>query len=174
MKAVREALAQDPAFVTVIQEILLEPDSNGKPAPDRASVSHVPDVRNYERMIHAMLENGNERLAIRHLCRMTMINRGSVNNVLYAGGHRHLFEEQEISPSRIIQRVNPKAATMPGLPESCLPLIRALYPNAGEPADAVKEEVAATRPDVIPIRTVPTEDTPKVMPKPKYGPAQAK
>lgn len=87
MKAIREALARDPDFVTVIQEILPEPNSNGKPAPERAFGARVPDVFDYERTTHGMLESGNEWLAIREISRMTPITRGCINNVLYTGGH---------------------------------------------------------------------------------------
>ncbi|MBX9680118.1 MAG: hypothetical protein K2X38_15250 [Gemmataceae bacterium] len=173
MKAIREALAQDPEFVTVIQGILLDPSSNGKPAPERAFVSHDPVVLNYEKIIHVLLSKGNEWRSIREISKMAKVTRGAINNVLYSGGQTHLFEEQKVNKRDVVWRVNPKAATMPGFPESCVPLIKSLYSDGADPATLAvepKKVEAEAAPNVIPIRTPSTQAAPK--PKPKYAPAR--
>lgn len=58
MKALRDAVAQDPDFVTTVQDILLDPGSNGLPAPERAAPARQPDAPHFERLIHVLLSNG--------------------------------------------------------------------------------------------------------------------
>ncbi|MFO0821532.1 MAG: hypothetical protein U0792_00045 [Gemmataceae bacterium] len=170
MRVIREAVAQDPEFVTLVQDILLEPGSNGVPAPERATTSRAPDVFNYERIIHALLTNNNEWCAIREISRKTLLTRTAVNNVLYVGGHRHLFEEQHISKGRVVWRVSPKASTGVGFPESCLPLFESLYSGkqeiADQPVEVAKVETPKAEPEVVtpspfvPAKNAPTKPTP--------------
>lgn len=122
MRAIRNAIERDPEFVTVVQDILLNPASNGQPQPVRSTTAQQPDALNYERIVHHFLSSGNQWSSIREICNGTKMKRNAIANVLYTGGHRHLFEEKHTSEARVVWRVNRDAFELEGFPESCRPL----------------------------------------------------
>ncbi len=166
MRAIRNAIAQDPEFITVVQEILLNPASNGQPKPERAATAQQPDALNYERVVSYLLSAGNEWMSIRDICTGSKLKRNSIAIVLYTGGHKHLFEHKYISEARRVWRVRADAASLEGFPESCRHFS---VVASSEPTENVVEELVPT----IPIRSEPPQQQ-SVSAKSKYARTSSK
>lgn len=169
LRAMRDAIAQDPEFVTTVQDILLSPGSNGLPAPERETPAQQVQSSHFERIMHVLLTNGNRPLSVRDIADRSKLTRMQVTNMFYNSDRKCFFEKVAVSQKRFAFRIVADAATYRDFPESCLPLLdRLVTPTVPvialhEPEQSeAKPEKAA--PPKIPIRS----NGPKPMPKPKH------
>lgn len=157
VRAFRELVAGDPAFVGKITELLLVPACNGVPSPERTAPARNPEGLKYERVRDFLLSRGNEWQSIRQVSDGTGMKRNAVTHVFYNCGHRNIFEHKNISIARVLWRVKPEVAAG-----------KVVEPLPSLPANKEKEEEATEPARVGPK---PKHGAAKIGPKPKHGAA---
>jgi hypothetical protein len=104
LRAFRAMVAEDPAFVIELQDLLLNPEANGVLHTERATAAREPGLPKYERIKEFLLSKGNEWMSIRQIAAGTQISRNTVADILYHS-HAHIFEGKRTSKNRKWWRV---------------------------------------------------------------------
>lgn len=120
LRLFRDTFAEDPNFLAEFQDILLDPNSNGRIDPVRATSARNPDKPNHERIRDYLLAKGNKGLTVTEIVAGTGINQNSLRAILYTthpadfdsspqpGTRRHVW--------RVIQQGDPPPAATQARP----------------------------------------------------------
>lgn len=130
LRVIRDTFADDPNFVAEVQDILLDPQSNGRIDPVRATSARDPDKPQHERIRDYILAKGNTGLTVTDIVAGTGINQNSVRAILYTthpdnfdsspkpGTRKHLWrviedDEPVLPQTGLTQRPKPLPAGRP-------------------------------------------------------------
>ena len=158
LRAFRPMVAEDPAVVIELQELLLDPEANGALNIERATTAREPGLPKHERIREFMLSKGNEWLSLRQIAAGTQISRNTVRGILYQSPHSPIFESKKTSDSRTFWRLKEDGG------EACFwPCRRTRSPAQGHRAvrhrrqgDRATYAVRGTTPTEIEVRSVLT------------------
>lgn len=104
LRTVRTMLAEDPAFVVLLQDLILNPESNGILDPDRAVAAKEPGLPKHERIKEYFKAHRNEWMSIRQIAAGTQISRNTVADILYHK-YSHMFDGKNTGKNRKYWRV---------------------------------------------------------------------
>lgn len=94
LQQLREVAENDPGLVVELQDILLDPDTNGLLHPERADIAKLPHETRFVRVKAFFESKGNQWCSIRAVSRGTNLSRNSLNYVMYTGDHADKFEKK--------------------------------------------------------------------------------
>ncbi|MBY0513829.1 MAG: hypothetical protein K2P78_07940 [Gemmataceae bacterium] len=105
LRAVRDLFAADPNFVASVQDILLDPNSNRRIDPVRATSARDPDKTQHERIRDYLLAKGNKGLTVTEIVAGTGINQNSVRAILYTAHAAEFDSSPQPGTRRHVWRV---------------------------------------------------------------------
>src|SRR5436309_3372721 len=97
MRALRVMVAEDLAFVIELQDLLLNPESNGVLNVERTAAAREPGLPKHERIKEFLLSKGNQWMSMRQIFAGTQISRNTIRGILYQSVHSKMFESKKTS-----------------------------------------------------------------------------